>query len=588
LRKQLSDPRRFAVRVSLAVVVLALLLFAWQSWRVASGLSEARDRVEPLQDAIVKGDVKSARQRLARLDEATTRAHHASDGPLWWLGSKIPLVGRNVGAVRTISRELDAITDDALPAIVDVADQVRLETFRPRHGRVNLTAVAKALPVLKKTDRVLAHADAEVGAIQANRLVGPLQAPIRDLQERTHSAAVGASSAADVSSLMPGMLGADGSTRRYLMLVLNNAETRSLSGMPGSVAVITAKDGKLKMGRQGGFLDVGVLGKPARSIKPELRAGFLSDVGADVRDTTMLPEFPRAAELAASIVGEKWDEKFDGVVAVDPVALGYALGGLGPVSIGGGLTINQYNAASTLLHQIYVKYPNEGKKQDDAFEFAARRSFDSLMSGRGNSVATIRGLVRGVRERRVLLWSRDASEQRRILTGGIAGALSMDRATPEVGSFVNDAGSWKMTYYLHTSAKLEARKCLDGNAQQLRLTTTLQSNGPQSVRRMSPSVVGHGEFVRPGDMRLHPLIVGPLGGQITALRVDGQRAPVGGNTYHGRPLTRVARVLPPGETTVIVVDMVTPRGSTGQPILRLTPAATPNEISVSPGACSTD
>jgi hypothetical protein len=576
------------VRIALVIAVLALLFFGWQSWRVASGLSEARELVNPLKDSIVEGDVRVARQRLARLDEATTRAHHASDGPLWWLGSKIPLVGRNVDAVSTVAREVDAITDDALPQIVDVADQVQLETFRPRNGRVDLKAVARAVPVLERTDRVFAHADAEVGAIKADRLIGPLEQPIRDLQERTHSAAVGASSAADVGSLMPGMLGADGSTRRYLMLVLNNAETRSLAGMPGSVAVITATEGKLEMGRQGGILDVGLFDDPVLPMKSELRAGIPSTAGADIRDTTIIPDYPRAAEIAAAIVGEKWDEKFDGVVAVDPVALGYALGGLGPVNIGDGLTINQANAAQTLLHQIYVKYPNEPTKQDDAFELAARRSFDSLTEGRGNSVATIRGLVRGVQERRILLWSKDQSEQRRIRTGGIAGALSDDRTTPEVGMFVNDAGSWKMTYFLHTNTKLESRQCLDGDVQRLRLTATLQSNAPQSSRRMSLSVAGDGRWVRPGDMRIHPMIVGPLDGRITSMRVDGKPAPVGGNSYLGRPLARTVRVLPPGETSVIVVDMVTPRGATGQPVLRTTPGAGPIEASVTPGACSAD
>ena len=52
------------------------------------------------------------------------------------------------------------------------------------------------------------------------------------------------------------MLAADGKKRNYLLLIMNNAEVRSLSGMPGSVAEITARSGKVKMGRQGGILDV--------------------------------------------------------------------------------------------------------------------------------------------------------------------------------------------------------------------------------------------------------------------------------------------------------------------------------------------
>src|SRR5690349_21489179 len=389
----MRDPRRFAWRVAGGFAALCVLVFLIQAWWVAGALADGRAAAKPLQDAIVKGDVSQARAELQDLDRATTRAHHSSDGPLWWLGSKVPLVGRNIGAVSTVSREMDAIADEAMPRIVSVADQIQLETFRPKKGQVDVRAVRRMVPVLQTTDRVFTHADAEVGAIRAEKLIGPLEAPIRDVQDRIHGAAVGASSASDVGSLMPSMLGSDGKTRRYLMVVLNNAEARRLSGIPGSVAVITAKNGKIEMGKQGGILDLLPHEKPVTSVKAETRAGFLSSLGSDMRDTTDIPHFARAADLRADIVGEDWEERYDGDVTVDPVALGYVLGGLGPVSIGDGMVINQGNAAATLLHGIYIKYPNQPARQDDAFELAARRSFDALTSGRGNSVIAIRGLV---------------------------------------------------------------------------------------------------------------------------------------------------------------------------------------------------
>jgi len=400
-------------------------------------------------------------------------------------------------------------------------------------------------------------------------------------------AAIGVSSASDVGSLMPGMLGDDGTTRRYLLIVLNNAEARSISGIPGSVAVITAKNGKLKMGQQGsnsdigGFLDT----KPVIPIKPELRAGFLSDVGNDLRDSVSIPNYPRAAELVAAIVGKAWKEKYDGVVAVDPVALGYALGGLGPVDIGDGIRINAGNAASILMHQIYLRYPNSNKRQDDAFKLAARRSFNALTSGRGNSVATIRGLVHGVRERRVLLWSRRPSEERRISTGGISGALSTERSKPEVGVFVNDAGSWKMTYYLHLSTRLDHQRCFSDGSQSFRVTAELRSDAPQDARRLPIVVAGNGVYVRPGEMRLHPLIVGPLGGRIDTMQVDGKPAPIGADVYDRRPIARVDRVIAPGETSIIVANIVTGPKSAGQPSLRATPGAGPIDMTVDADAC---
>lgn len=583
----MRDPRQACLRAAGWATLVIVLVAGWQVWRVSTGLAEARAHAKPLQDAIVRGDVGAAKVQLTEFNHGTTKAHHGSDGPGWWLVSKIPFVGRNFDAVRVVSREADAIADDAMPQIVSVADEVRLDTFRPRRGRVDVRAVERTVPVLRRAKRVFAQADTAVSAIPADRLLGSLRGPVSDLQRRLHQAAVGASSAADVASLMPAMLGADGTERHYLMLVLNNAEARSISGIPGSASVITAKNGRLAMGRQGSINDVGGFkdAKPVIAVRPELASGFLSTVGSDLRDTTIVPDYPRAAELAAAIVGRQWHEKFDGVVAVDPVALGYALGGLGPLGVGNGLVIDQTNAASTLMHEVYLRFPNAPQKQDDAFKFAARRSFDALTSGRGNSVATIRGLVQGVQERRIALWSRHAIEQQRIRTGGISGALSDVRAKPEVGVFMNDAGSFKMSYYLQSSGRLEATQCLDGDAQVLHVTATLESTAPQDARRLPIVVAGDGRYVRPGELRLHNMVVGPKGGRIVALTVDGQRAPVGASTYQGRPLARVARVLGPGETTVISADIVTPRGSAGQPILRMTPGAGPVDLSVGPSAC---
>ncbi len=102
-----------------------------------------------------------------------------------------------------------------------------------------------------------------------------------------------------------------------------------------------------------------------------------------MRDTAIHPDFPRVAQLVSAVVGKRWKVRFDGVIAIDPVTLGYLLNGLGPVDVGDGLTINTGNAVSTLLNQVYLKYPTDPIKQDDVFEVAARRIFDATVAGSG-------------------------------------------------------------------------------------------------------------------------------------------------------------------------------------------------------------
>ena len=159
-------------------MVLAGLLFTWEAFRAYSAIQDAEERAGVLQENIVEGDVDAARTSLERLDESTSRARNSTNGPLWWLGAQVPILGRNVDAVRTVAREIDQVVDEVLPGVVDVADKVRLETYRPKDGRIDLEAVAEAAPVMVTADEVLTDASRDVGAFDAEGLIGPLQTPM--------------------------------------------------------------------------------------------------------------------------------------------------------------------------------------------------------------------------------------------------------------------------------------------------------------------------------------------------------------------------------------------------------------------------
>ncbi|HUS20652.1 MAG TPA: DUF4012 domain-containing protein [Aeromicrobium sp.] len=566
------------------MVALTAIVVIVQAWLAVRALDEAESLSQGLSDRIVQGDVQGARAQLGAFDRATTTARRSTAGPIWWLGSKLPYFGRNIGALRTIAASSDAVSDRVLPGVVNVADQVRLETFRPKNNRVDLRAVARALPVLARADQTLAEADARVMAIDVDRLLPLLQARAGDAQAKVHRTATAVAAAHDAARLLPTMLAEHGPTRRYLLLIMNNAEVRSLGGMPGSVAVIIARRGKVEMREQGGIQDVLPLDKAPLSVRNEMAAGFPSSVGTDIRDTATIPDFPRAARIAAAIVGKRWHVKFDGVAAVDPVVMSYVLGGVGPVDVGDGMSINRQNAVATLLNGVYRRYPTDVNRQDDVFELAARRIFNALVDGRGNSVRTIRGLVQGAQERRVFLWSRDAAEEGRISRTGIAGAMSRDAGAPEVGFFVNDNAPSKMEFYLGMGSRLDFRRCYAGGVQALRLTSTLRSDAPQGVQ-LPISIASRLPYLNVGDIFLQGVVLAPPRGRITDLWIDGKRAPVSPQTYRGRQVARFSRALPPGTTSVVRADIQTGRAAAAAATLRTTPGVQANDDAVHTRAC---
>jgi len=583
-----DDPRAFAIRALAALAILALLVFGWQALTSVRALNDARTSADSLVDAIASGNVQHAKAELQDFDDATTRAHHRTDGPLWWLGAHVPVLGRNLDAVSTIAEQADTIADEALPGIVGVADQVKADTFRPRNGRVDLDAVAQVLPVLETTDRVMATADREVGQIRVDRLLGPLQVPAGEFAQRTHDAATAAAAAADAGQLLPTMLARSGPTRHYLLMIMNNAEVRSIGGMPGSYAVLAARRGKVDMQEQASNSDIRSTVSP--SVKPEVRAGFQDNVGSDLRDIAIIPDFPRVADISSKVAGSYFETKFDGVIAIDPIALGYVLGAVGQLNIGDGMTINESNAAQTLLNGIYLRFPNlpdQAAAQDDAFELAARRSFDALTGGRGNSVEALRALVRGVQEHRILLWSGHKPEQVRIESTGISGSMTDARQPhrPQVGMFLTDTSQAKLDFYLHSETRVEATKCYDGGVQDLVMTTTLSSDVVQSTP-LPVSIVGFAERVPVGNIGLGIRVMAPPRGKLLSVEIDGKPAAVGANFYRGRQLNRFTRILGPGESTVIVSRFRSGRSMSGDPLLRATPSIhADDKNTVGPSAC---
>jgi len=366
-------------------------------------------------------------------------------------------------------------------------------------------------------------------------------------------------------------------------VILNNAEVRAIGGMPGSVAEITAEDGKLTMGDQGSATKVRALKEPVVDITEEEQILYSRSIAMDMRQTGRVPDFPRTAELLAEVVGKRWKTKYDGVVAVDPIAMSYVLGGIGPVNAGDGVTLNRQNAVATLLNGVYEKYPIDVNKQDDVFETAARRIFDATVAGTGDSVAVIRALVRGASERRVMLWARDEGEQRRLQRSGVANALDQ-RGGPQVNVFVNDIAGSKMEFFLDMGTSVRSKQCLDGDTQELVTTTTLTSVAPQG-QALSLSVTGLGRAAPRGNMLLEVTIVGPRRGEIDSMTVDGQQAPVGGAELNGRPVAKVARELPPGKNSVIITRMKTASATPGDPQLRTTSGVRPNADSVTASSC---
>ena len=568
------------------LVVLAGLVLVYETFQARGALTRAEDEARDLRVQVTAGEVDAARAKLAELKDSTRAAESHTDGPLWSAAARTPLVGQNFAAVRDVSRVLRSIADNGLTPLVDIADQVNADAFSPQNGRIDVAAIRKLSPGLQTADRALSRGGRELQAIDVESLVGPLRGPVTNVQAKVDDARATVVAGSKASQLIPDMLGGSGQ-RTYVLAFQNNAEIRSTGGLPGAFAILRAKDGGIRLGGQGTASAFTVFEEnpPIGTTADEKRlySILLTRFWAD---TTLTPDFPRAAEIMRAMIREDRDLKADGVIAVDPIALSYILEATGPVKLEDGTSLNSDNAVKRLLNDAYREIRGN-RAQDAYFADAASRVFAAVASGTGGSRPLLAGMAKAVGENRILIESSRDAEQRILESTRIAGALPGDEgSTPHLGIYYNDATQAKLQYYLRKDTAVKASTCTRDGVQSLTSTTRLRSVAPKNAGTLPGSIVGPGTGEKRGSFRMVMSFYAPYGGLVNRLEIDGKEKPLNRFEHDGINVVTIPVLLAPGQEKTVKVSMFTGKDQRDDAVFTTTPGieATPNNVTV-PSAC---
>lgn len=566
----------------MAVVVflaLCLLLFCWQAWSAARALSKVRDDGAQITRQLDAGDLAGALKTARQLRDSADSAHHSTGGVMWALGSRLPLIGKDISAVRISASTLDDIASDSLPTLLRLATAAESGDLRPRHGRIDLAAVRRYAPQIRAAAQKLDPVAEQMTALTQKGLTFPFRQLVSDLQTRVVGARAAVDAAADAFTVMPEMLGADG-PRNYLLLVQNPAEVRAGGGLPGSWAVLHAERGKLTMLGQGDASGLAEATAPVAPNADEARL-FGPTLGSDARDLTFNPDFPRVAEMAAALA-RSHGIRVQGVFSVDPVALAYVLQGTGPVPVAPGVQLNALNTAPFLLNYVYQHVPDP-TQQNDLYALAARRIFDALVRGQGNQVRAVRGLVLAALQRRVFAWSANPQVAQVIGRNQLSGALPGDTGTtPYVGIYYNDGVAGKMEFYLRQRTTAQSLGC-SGGVQRIKVTTTLRSTAPADPAKLSYWIKGSGQYAVPGHILMQMYVYSPWHGSIESITVDGRDETATNGRQVGQEVGILAVDLAPGAQQTVTSIVRSGPGQTGNVSVGSTPVmeTAPNPISFS-------
>lgn len=561
-------PRRKGRRAGWVVLVLFLLLVALlvcagllvrDALAARSSLTDAIDRLPAVEEALRAGDGAAAEAALAEVQPLTADARSHTDGPLWWVAGRLPVVGADVSAFSTAAWAVDEITQDVLPPLTQAAALVSEGGIQVQGGVVDLVPLTAAAPAVAEAADTMSTVVGRVGDIDVSALQDVLAGPVADLQDKVWTLDGLVATADRATTLLPAMLGADG-PRTYLVMALNSAELRSPGGIPGSFAVIGTDAGRITLLDQASTQDVGPFPEGISPLDPADEELFGPNMAVYVQDTVYTPDFPTAAPLAAAMWEASKGQTVDGVLTLDPVALSYLLEATGPIDVAGA-TIDAGNAVDVLLSDAYAEL-EPGPETDMFFAAVAAQVLTTALSGDTDPQSLLGAVQRATSEHRALVWSSHEDEQARIADTVVSGDISSsERAADAVGVFFNDATAGKMSYYLDSSVQHVTSECTaSGRADTFRVDLT--STAPADAATDLPWYVTGGGIAGtpPGNVRTDLFLYPPRGGSILNVTADGTLVGSAVVENQGRAVATLPRELAPGQSTSVTFTVATTDG----------------------------
>lgn len=500
-----------------------------QASSVRAHLTAAMGEISEVQRAVLAADHPAAVTASDRLSQETASAVDATQGPLWAVGEKLPFLGDDLAAVRSVAEVADQLATD----VVAPASTIDLGAFRPTDGRIDLDAVSALSPVIDTIATGIADASASIAAIDRTRLTGQVAAGVSMVDDALTKAEPLVGPLGDISRILPGALGADG-PRDYLLMFQGNSEARSLGGNAAVFIVVRAEDGRLEITQMVDSSDFAQpTPSPVAALDPEAVAIYGDKIGRYTPDFTMVPDFPAAASILQGWWSQIGPTDFDGVLSMDPVALSYLLRATGPLLLPTGDALTSDNAVALLLNEVYFRY-EDPEVQNAFFAGAAASVFTALTSGAFAPDVLMAALTQAVDERRLMYQTDDPAEAALIANSPLSGIFAADtEASTSVGVFVNDNTGSKKSYYLSMSTTLcRVDDVVTGTA-----TVTSALNAEEAARL--PYYIT-GPYFAPEDISTYVSIYGPSGATLTDLRVDGAPVqPLASGQHLGRPVVKV-------------------------------------------------
>jgi hypothetical protein len=566
-------------------MVMVLGAGAWVGARALMAKAELEAAVPlaaSLKDAVAQNDMALVSRTSSELHRHSSSAAALTSDPVWRAAEILPVVGPNLTAVRQLAQVTVDISTNAIGPLTRLATSIELSDFKPVDGAVDLRPLVSAQPVIAEASTALRGANKRLEAIDTSRTLDAIAQAKTKLSNQLSVVSPGIEVLNNAASLLPLMLGNE-SPRKYLVLFQNPAELRATGGISGAMALINTDKGKINLAQQASSSDFPHYSQPVADLPIDTRGLFGDIVGEYIQDVNLTPNFPLSASLAKKMWSDRFGTEVDGVISLDPVALGYLLDATGPVKLATGDELTSSNAVSLLLNEVYKRYPIPAQ-QDLFFASAAKAVFDKVAGGDLDPSKLVAALTKSGAEGRILVWNSRSDEQAQLAGTSLGGVPLPSRGSPNsLGLYLNDGTGAKMGYYLDVTTAAGAVTCRDDGRPYFGVQVKLTNSAPADAARLPAYITGAGEYgVAAGTVRTIVSAYGTAGMSNLGVARDGSVEASHSAQDSGMPVTQFSVDLAPGQSTILLFGFLGAAGESAQPsteLLQTTPFINMNETS---------
>lgn len=458
---QSSSARRRRVVLAGAALVVTVATSVGLAVGAYADLAEGLRAMNGARNAIAGTDLKSAAGYLDRAERNFSRAHDRLTSWAAFPGRLVPGLRGNVLVATALAEsgtEMVGAGREAIAAL-DVLPITDNKVVFPRGtSSLETEPFLRALEPARRAQKRIERADRLVRESAGMVLLPAIRTARQEALETLEQARREAEIASGAAFLIPQVFGNEGK-RNWLIGVENTAGLRGRGGLLETVGVVEADQGRLTVGD---FINTSGLPPMQKELAPdEYRSHYQRLGGLDAwANLGMSPNFPSAARLLLANFHASNGPKASGLVAMDPVALSYLVGAIGPVEVEG--------VPEPLTENNIVEWSMQGSdhrtdsKENGRLGAASEAAWRKIATEDVDPGKLAEAVGRAFTERHMVVFSTDPKEQAIIEHMGIGGEV---KAAP--GDYLlvlaQNMDKNKMDHYLEREISYQVEIAPDGS-----------------------------------------------------------------------------------------------------------------------------